>query len=98
MSGLFEVENQISDQIKHLSVAMYLWMEKTNNWGDFTKAAIVQHYCFYLLRISLAAPLNPEHISKFEEEVIALSEKYKLADFNCFACFHASSLVADTSN
>lgn len=79
-SSSASTETQISDQIKYLSIIIYLWMNKTNNWGGFTKAAITQHYCYHLLNILLSTQLTSEDLDKFDEEIDRLAGKYNLTN------------------
>ena len=72
------IETQISNQIKYLGVVIYFWMDKTNNWGGFTKAAITQHYCYHLLNIPLSTHLTSEDLDKFNEEIDRLAGEYNL--------------------
>lgn len=77
-----DIESKISNQIKYLSIVFYLWMESTNNWAGFTKAAITQHFCYHLLSLPLSIQLTSEDLDKFKKEINFLSEKYELVNLN----------------
>ena len=66
LPNAISIETDISDQIKYLGIAMYLWMNKTNNYGGFTEAVVIQHYCYHLLGIPLSDSLECPGIFKIE--------------------------------